>query len=487
MKKIMSNKIKTFLLTTGAFMSACGDKFVDLQPISSSVVSNFYKTSDDIKVAVNGIYASLQKDGISKNNYIFGEISSDNTTPVSSGTVTDQDEFDRFYIRTTNPYVSGRWNDGYNAISRVNTVLSKIDAVDMDQELKKRYIAEIKFIRAYVYFELVRTFGDIPLILKPVDDPLEGYNYVRSPISDIYIQIETDLTEAESDLPASYSGSDIGRITQGADLALLGKVYMTEHKYDLAIKKLEGVVETNQYDLLPNYGDIFKATGKNHVESIFDIQFMGGGAGEGNPWPNWFAPQNSGNAVIKFGGGGNNRPTQDLIGAYEAGDKRKDLSLATSYVNESGNTIQDVYVKKYYDVPATNGDNGNNIPIIRFADILLMYAECLNELKYESDGKALTALNRVRIRAGLAGRKAGDLKNQESFKLAIEQERRVELAFEGHRWFDLVRTGRAIEVINAKKDQIRLVAELDDHNLVFPIPQAQIDINKSKINQNIGY
>ncbi|QNL51070.1 RagB/SusD family nutrient uptake outer membrane protein [Olivibacter sp. SDN3] len=467
-------------------MVSCKDSFLDLQPISSAASENFYKTAEDMKVALNGTYAALRRSGISTNNYVFGEISSDNTYPVASGSVTDQDELDRFYIRTTNPFIAGRWNDGYNAILRANTVLEKIEPVEMDDELKRRYIAEAKFLRAFVYFELVRTFGDVPLVTKSLMSDLdEAYDYGRDAASAVYAQIETDLSEAEADLPVSFTGGDLGRVTQGAAKALLGKIYLTQNKYPEAAAKLKEVIDLNIYDLV-SYEAAFDPAQKNGREAVFEIQFAAG-MGIGNPWPNAFAPQNSGNAVINFGGGGNNRPTQDLIDAYEPEDIRRDFSLATSYVNADGQTIQDVYVRKYRFDPALNNDNANNIPVIRYADVLLMYAECLNEQGYEANGEAFSYLNRIRERAGLAEKSAADIPNQEAFRLAMEQERRVEFAFEGHRWYDLVRTGRAITVINSKAQEINLVAPITQNNLVFPIPQSQIDINQGKITQNPGY
>ncbi|GAB4026836.1 RagB/SusD family nutrient uptake outer membrane protein [Spirosoma gilvum] len=468
-------------------LSSCSKEFLDLKPISSATSDNFYKTADDFKNAVNGAYASLQSGGIFGNSYVFGDVASDNTVPPASGSVTDQDEFDRFYIRTTNPFISGRWNDSYSAIARFNTILEKIGGVSIDEALKNRYIAETKFLRALVYFNLVRTFGDVPLVLKSIANPDEGYEYGRSPKADVYAQIEKDLTDAEGVLAVSYPTAETGRATKGAAKALLGKVYLTEKKYAQAAAKLKEVIDLGVYDILPNYADVFKVSNKNNKESVFDVQYKSGGAGEGNSWPNSFAPENSGNAVIAFGGGGNNQPTADLINSYEPGDKRKDASLATSYVNASGQTIPYNFVKKYYDTPATNGDNGNNIPVIRYADVLLMYAESLNEVGYQANGDAFTYLNKIRNRAGLASKTATDIPSQQAFRLAMEQERRVEFAFEGQRWYDLVRTDRAITVLNGKKDQIRLVNVLTENNLVDPIPQSQIDINKSKIQQNPGY
>jgi len=475
------------LLATTMLLTACSESFLDLKPISTATSDNFYRTADDFKNAVNGAYAGLQSGGLAGNSYVFGEIASDNTVAVASGSVTDQDEFDRFYIKTTNPFISGRWNDAYSVIARYNTILDKIGPAAMDETLKNRYIAETKFLRAVVYFTLVQTFGDVPLILKPVATPDEGYTFGRNPQAEVYAQIEKDLSEAEAVLPVSYPSADLGRATRGAAKSYLGKVYLTQKKYALAVSKLKEVIDLGVYALLPSYADVFRVANKNNKESIFDVQYKSGGAGEGNAWPNSFAPQNSGNAVIAFGGDGNNQPTTDMISAYEAGDLRKDVSVASSYTNAAGQIIPDRFIKKYYDVPVAKNDNGNNIPLIRYADVILMYAEALNEVGYQGDADALANLNLIRARAGLAKKTAADLGSQQSFRLAIEQERRVELAFEGHRWFDLVRTGRALAVLNSKKEQIRLVAELTANNLVFPVPQSQIDINKDKIKQNPGY
>lgn len=474
------------LVITIGFAS-CKKDFLDLQPISSVTTDNFYQNANDIKNAVSGIYAALQLGGITVNSYIFGDIRSDDTQPVASGSVTDQDEFHRFYIRTTNPFILGRWNDSYRGISRCNAILERIGNISMDETLKNRNIGEAKFIRALIYFNLARTFGDVPLVTKEIKDPDAGYEYGRNPKAEVYAQIEKDLTEAAAALPATYPASDIGRATQGAAKSLLGKVYLTQKKFAPAAAILKEVIASGAYSLLPNYADVFRAGNKNNKESVFEVQFKSGGVAEGNPWPNSFAPENSGNAVIPFGGDGNNQPTADLISSYEANDNRKAISLATSYVNASGQTIPYNFIKKYYDVPATKYDNGNNTPVLRYADVILMYAECVNEAGYQPAGEAMMYLNQVRSRAGLPNRTAAQVPDQQSFRLTMENERRFELAFEGQRWFDLVRTGRAVTVINSKKTQIGLVKTITENDLVFPIPQSQIDINKTKISQNAGY
>lgn len=468
-------------------LSACGKGFVDLKPISSITTSNFYQTEEDFKNAINGAYNALRTGGTyGVDSYIFGEIRSDNSMAVASGSVTDQDEFDRFYIRTTNPFINNRWSNSYTAIARCNAILDRIVPIAMNSALKDRIIGEAKFLRALFYFNLVRTFGDVPLVLKEITNPDEGYEYGRNPKADVYAQIEKDLTEAAEALPPSYTGADIGRATEGAARAILGRVLLAQQKYPPAAVQLKAVIDLNLYDLVPVYADFFNVTNKNNIEAIFDVQYKSGGVGQGNPWPNSFAPQNSGNAVIMFGGGGNNVPTDDLVNDYEADDERKDATIATSYVNANGATIPGNFVKKYHDVPALNNDNGNNIPIIRYADVLLMYAECLNEAGYVADGDAFDYLNEVRDRAGLDDLTSAEVPDQSAFRLAMEHERRVEFAFENLRWYDLVRTDRAITVINGKSAQINLVNPVTPQNLVFPIPQSQIDINKTKITQNEG-
>lgn len=468
-------------------LSSCGKGFIDLKPISNITTDNFYQTEEDFRNAVNGAYNSLRSGGTyGVDSYIFGEIRSDNSMPVASGSVTDQDEFDRFYIRTTNPFINSRWSNSYSAISRCNAILGRIDPIAMSDATKARYIGEAKFLRALFYFNLVRTFGDVPLVLKEIINPDEGYEYGRNAKTEVYAQIEADLTEAAAALPVSYTGADVGRATQGAAKAMLGRVLMMQKKFAPAAVQLKAVIDLNQYALVPVYADFFKVNNKNNKEAIFDVQYKSGGIGQGNPWPNSFAPQNSGNAVIQFGGGGNNVPTDDLVNDYEPDDQRKAATIATSYVNANGATIPGNFVKKYFDVPTINNDNGNNIPIIRYADVILMYAECLNEAGYVANGDAFNYLNEVRNRAGLGDLTAVQVPTQAAFRLAMEHERRVEFAFENLRWYDLVRTDRAMTVINGKSAQINLVNPVTPQNQVFPIPQSQIDINKSKITQNEG-
>ncbi|MEZ0607784.1 RagB/SusD family nutrient uptake outer membrane protein [Fibrella sp. WM1] len=463
-------------------LTACKDQFLDLSPVSAVGTSSFYKTQSDMLTALNAAYGALQANGQYGQNYVFAEIPSDDTRPVLSGSVTDQDEFDKFYLRTTNPFLLTRWSDGYRGIYRTNSILDRLAGVPMDETLRKRIAGEAQFLRALMYFNLVRSFGAVPLVVTEITDPLQGYTYGRAPVADVYAQITKDLTEAEAVLPERYTGADVGRATRGAAKALLGKVLLTQRKFPEAATKLKEVIDANTYSLLPVYADLFKPANKNSRESIFEVQYKKGNLGEGSNWANQYAPENSGNAVIQFGGAGNNQVTTDLESAFEAGDIRKSVSFATSYTNAQGVKVDYYYIRKYLDPPTVNNDSEDNWYVLRYADVLLMYAEALNETSQSAN--ALTYLNQVRKRVGLPDK---TVTAQADLRLAIEQERRVELAFEGHRWFDLVRTGRALPVLQAKAAAIGIKTALTENNLVFPIPQSQIDINPDKIKQNPGY
>ncbi|QJD78782.1 RagB/SusD family nutrient uptake outer membrane protein [Spirosoma rhododendri] len=463
-------------------LTACTDKFLDLAPISSINTSSYYQTQSDILTALSGAYGALQAPGQYGQYYVMTEIPSDDTYPVLSGTVTDQDQFDKFYLITTNPYLLAAWSDGYRGIYRCNTVIGRIEGVTMDATLKSRIIGEAKFLRALMYFNLVRFFGDVPLVLTEITDPLQGYDYGRTPTADVYAQINKDLTDAEAALPVSYTGADIGRATSGAAKSLLGKVYLTQKNYTGAATKLKEVIDRGTYSLLPSYANLFTPANKNSRESIFEVQYKKGNIGEGSNYANTYAPTNSGSAVVAFGGGGNNIPTADLERSYEANDPRKAISMATSYTSTSGARVDAYYIKKYLDPPVVVNDSEDDWYVLRYADVLLMYAEALNETGKTTD--ALPYLNQIRRRVSLADKAIG---TQADMRLALEQERRSELAFEGHRWFDLVRTDRAIPVLNSKASAIGIKTTLTQNNLIFPIPQSQIDINPGKLKQNSGY
>ena len=485
--KLKYNLIAIALL--GFSFSSCSD-FLEQNPQTDLSENDFYKTADDILSAVNGAYSSLQEGDIYGNWYVFGEIPSDNTRNQLSGSVTTQNEFDQFYIDTQNSMIASFWKAAYKVINRTNTVLGRIDGIEINTELANRYKLECKFIRALMYFNLVRVYGDVPLVLKEISIS-ESYDILREPKENVYNQIIADLKEAQG-LPVSYSTAEDGRATQGAAKALLANVYMTLHKYAEAETILAEIINSGRYSLLENtpgslnidgYKNVFSPVNHNSKEGIFEIQFLKGGYGEGSNYANNFAPENSGTNVVAVGGtGGNNIPEMDIYNAYEEGDLRRDFSMSLGYYDNRKNNewVESRYVCKFMDVPYQNNDASNNYPVIRYADVILMYAEALNQ-----NGKTAEAckyLNMTRRRGfGYQTTETSpvDLQTTDKaqFALMVEQERRVELAFENHRWFDLIRTGRAVEVMKSKG------FSLNETNLICPIPQKQIDVNP-KLTQN---
>lgn len=469
--------------------SGCKKDFLDRAPISQMNGNNFYKTADDMKNALSAAYGGLQYGGLYYSSmHIIGDLRSDDTEITNPAAGTDMVAVDNFQNLATTSISSTTWAGHYQAIQSVNIVIEKIEAVNMDPALKARYSAEAKFLRGLMYFNLVRIFGDVPLVTKMINNPQEGYSYGRNPSSEVYAQIVKDLSDAEAILPHEFTGADIGRATKGAAAALLGKVYLTQKRWDLAVPQLKKVIDNiglNKYQLMPTYAGVFGIANENNRESIFEVQFKKGATNEGSPFTNQFAPIGSGTAVVSIGNPlGQNIPTANMNNAYEVSDARKAVSMRNSYVL-GANTVQHNYIVKYAGVPAVSLDSDNNWIVLRYADVLLMYAEALNEQGYVADGPAFTHLNQIRTRAGLPIKTSNNataalrLADQAAFRLAIEQERRIELAFEGHRWFDLIRTGRALPLLAGNGMQ--------PHHVLFPIPQSQIDINPSLIKQNPGY
>ena len=474
-------------------ITGCKKDFIALNPISNANEGNFYKTEDDFKNAIYGAYASLKATGV-YNDYmqLVGDLSSDNTEMGSTASSRFAfSELSLFKVQQTSPIVESIWNDHYSGIRKVNTILSKIDDVSIPEGNKQRFVAESKFLRALFYFNLVRVFGKVPLVTRNIVTIEEAYTYGREDVNLVYKQIIEDLSSAAPVLPLSVKGEE-GRATQGAAYGLLGRVYLTIHDYQNAKASLEKVISSKQYDLLTDYNALWNSDAKNHKESIFDVQFkMSLTAATGSQFTERYTPYLFTNLPFSTTAGGYNIPRVGLISAYETGDLRKDASLKESYTKKDGSVVTGLsgrYGYKFHDVPVSGAGADDNWPVLRYADVLLMYAEALNELSFVADGPAYELLNAVRKRAGLARKTSNNpvaaltINSQEEFRKAIAQERRVELAFEGHRWFDLLRTGKAIEVLVPKT-----TATLSADQLLLPVPLSQIDVNPSHIKQNPGY
>lgn len=467
------------LTTLMLLCSSCND-FLNQEPISNGSVTGFYKTQADIEQGITGAYNSLQSYKQYGANFIFFmEVRSDNTYTESittSGGI--YGDFDLFRTTSTNSILDLTWAGCYEGIQRCNIVLGNIDNVVMDETLRKQYKGEMLFIRALTYFNLVRIWGDVPLVIKEVKDPFEAFAFTRTPSTEVYQQIVTDLNDAVGLLSEKVDKARTGAIAAGAANALLGKVYLTLKDYQKAESVLKRVIDSNVYKLLDNYGDVFNVLNKNSAESIFEIQYNKDVTDQGSRFANIFAPKGSTEVTGGVGTSlGDNTPTDDLYEKYEHGDLRKDISIGR---------ISDgrLYCKKFVVAPVLPNQSDANFIVLRYADILLMYVEALNENGYKTDGDAFLYLNKIRERAGLKTYTSEELFNQVLFREAVWNERRFELAFENHRWFDLLRTGKAVEVMNASADGEFTV---ESYQLVYPIPQSQIDAAPDRMMQNDKY
>ena len=495
------------LLGSATFgLSSCQKEFIDLSDPTRILTEQGYSDSLSIVSGVTAAYASLQdiygKAGSNNGLYVFSEIPSDNATTVVSGQALN--EFDTFAPNPNNPRIQSQWVATYRAIGRCNIILSRAPAVRLTANTRNRYLAEVKFIRALAYFNAVRIWGDIPKVTTEITSIADAYAYGRAPVAEIYALVEQDLKDAIDALPVSYaSGNDLGRATKGAAQGLLGKVYLTERKYADAATVLKTLIDANTYALQPTYASIFLTSNEMNSEIISAVRYTKGGFGVGSPFANNFAV--SGSFVGNIGTSDQffsvTRGLVDEFTASGTNDVRAAASYGTTTLGSS-NTVY--YTKKYTDVPTTSGDGENDWIVLRYADVLLMYAEAVNE-QGSITPAALDAANRViRRSCNLPVATANptvDLPaaiTQDVFRARLELERRLELNMEGHRWFDLVRTppvmpsgiNRGLEVMTAffarYGGRPATAPALDAHNLVFPLPIQELQTN-SLLTQNPGY
>lgn len=452
---------------------ACKKDFLTIVPQSQATDASFYKTTADITNAVTGAYAPLQAPTMYHDRFItLMETRGDNIEDINPGANAGRDyNIDRFLAKSDNVALNDAWGALYNAISRCNVTLAHLDVVN-NASLKAQYEGELRFLRALHYFNIVRLWGAAPLVLQPVSAS-EAKGLSRSPVQEIYTAIENDLNAAVPLLPATYANqADAGRVTQGAAKALLGKVYLFEKKYPQAVAILKDLLPSGtnvyKYALLPNVADVFSVNNKLNAEVVFAVHYDKTKVLQGHSLATYF-----------------NQPALDpkLLSAYEAGDTRRDL-LNTVTVD-----VNNKPVKKYYDVFDPNTVTlGNDYIILRYADVLLMYAEALNETGYTGDvtAAAFVYLNAVRARANATKYSAADLPDQTTFRNAIWKERRLEFPLELQRWFDLVRTNTAIAAL---QNSGLTPVSIQSFQYVYPLPQPEIDImkNPDTFSQNQGY
>lgn len=448
-------------------MTSCGDSFFDLEPASSVTIDKVYKTASDYNVAVIGCYAKLQ----SQVNFYTEccEYRSDNLS-LGAPTAGTQDRYDidHFTEKPSNGILSSYWANFNNNVYRCNLLLDQIDGANFAENLKKQYKGEAMFIRALNYFNMYRIWGGVPAT-KHVVSAAEALKVARYSDEQMFDLIAGDLKEIVDNnyLPETYSSADMGRATSGAAKALLGKVYLTFHKWTEAKDILSQLI--GKYQLVSPIAQVFNVDNKNNNEIIFAVHFNKEIEGEGHSY--WYNLTNASDDTNQ---------TSSLLNTFPTGDTRKDL---ITYVQVEKNVR---LMNKFYDTKSpTFKTVGNDQILLRYADVLLMYAEALNEIQYDaSEGSlALKYLNAVRQRAGISNLTAKQLPTQDKFRKGILVERQREFPYEGQRWFDLVRMGFAKSVMAENG------VEIKDYQLLFPIPQQEIEKvgNKSILWQNPGY
>lgn len=458
-------------------LSSC--EKLDEQPRSNLSSVLFYKTKDDAIAAVTSVYNGLTHNTSGDHASLYNRLlvlavgmSTDDHIPGPRATNPDVRSIAALTQSATNTRYYELWRQLYEDINRANAAIDRIPAITGDTLVLTRLVREAKFLRGLYYYNLVRLWGDVPLILHETTS-LTNLNVSRTPASEVYAQIEADFTEAQK-LPASYTGSDAFRATGGAAKSFLVSVYVTRQQWDKAIAKYNEIVTGPYgYDLYANYADIFKT--KNTKEHIFDANVAADGTttlnGTGNTNILGII-----SAPIEINGSDADAPHASLYPLYSSNDKRRDVTFVKdsilSPVDGKWKKISAPHFRKYLD-PASGANisnSGINIPIIRFAEIILFYAEAENELNGPT-ANAYAAINRIRNRAGLSDLTPGLTKDQ--FRDAVYLERRLEFVYEQIRWFDLIRTKRLISALSILPDK----KNVTEKNYLLPIPASERLVN----------
>lgn len=495
----MRNHIKypAFIFFSTLFLFSCSK--LSEKPASVIVSNQFYTNSSDAVAAVNAVYNTLNSDPLGdfamygRQLNLLTENASDNQIFSPSNTNPDVRALGTATYVSINSRILKNWQQQYFGINRANIAIDQVASIPAsafsDTALQTRLINEAKFIRALLYFNLVRLWGAVPLILhNPTSVEVTAQQVPRTLQDSVYAQIIQDLTDA-THLPASYAAADIGRVTSGAAHTLLAKVYVTLRQWQLAQTELQTVITGGYgYALFPNFKDVFQKATKNGIEHIFSVQFVSNG-GEANSTQSLsqsFTSFNTGTYPIDI-------PSDSSIsGLFDSTDTRKAVTFYTSQFNaQSGQTSvfhnpYTPYFNKFVDFSITPLNNqpvsGINFPVIRYAEVLLLDAETRNEINGGPTTEAYQSINQVRARAHVPDLTPG--LNQSEFRDSVFLERRKEFIQEGHRWFDLKRQGGDVLVNSLKVFSAKQAASLKD--TLFPIPLTEIQLDPL-LTQNPGW
>ena len=481
-----------FLVTGVLFAAGCNeDELLNYQPQGRYSVENFFQTEVQAEGAVNGAYTQL-RDLYNTALYRTVEMRSDNTTfipnPNDRGSLAVE-EIDYFVLTASSGIHGNIWGPAYRGISKANYILELIDPIPFTDEADKAAMkGQAAFLRAFYYYILTQSFGDVvpvTTIIESEDQAGEILAARRAPrrqiVDDIIIP---DLRLAIANLPAEWRGTDQGRATSGAALMLLAKVYFADQNYAEALPLLDELIDSGQYAIEADYRNVFAPGNQDSPEIIFANQFsVAAGQGAGF-FINWL-PYQSGQDLtqgifVSQSAASKNIPTKDLIAAYEEGDRRFTASIG-AYDPDPNDPDNELipYSRKFFFPPVTQGGSDLNFPVFRYADALLMHAEATIETSGGIPNRVFETVNLIRARAGLPlyfpGNPVPELNvsTEDELRQAIRRERRVELAFENHRWWDLCRYGNLQEVMRAHGEEQRMCQDFLD-----PFPEAYQDIRK---------
>jgi hypothetical protein len=518
-------KIHFIIIVSFIAITSC-NKDLDQIPISSATTATFYQQPSDFLQATNAIYNDLR--GYPDRLIFLSEVRSDNIYPMNSdGVARDHDPINNFQTNiATNVYVEEAWRSDFKGIFDANTLLDQLDkngSYAGSSQLVTRLTAEGKFLRAFFYFDLVKYYGKLPIIDHPVS-AAEANTISRSPVADVYTFIISDLQFAIANLPTNFSGpypnytsSDVGRATKYAAEAMLAKVYMTRSgpdygvagpglglsEWNLALPLLQDVISSGLFVFNPTpysfpvpASGIFSYSNQNpatNKEAVFDIMFLTGQSpilGTDFPWllspQNYFNSFATGNSAAN-GLIGNPNVSNDLMNDYDPADGRLEPTIHTAPFSYNGTTDSHPFIRKYLDttqIKPSRFDWGINFIAVRYTDVLMMKAECILNGATGSQGDVDDIVNQVRERAGLPD--LADVTLPQLF-----DERRREFAGEGLRWFDLQRSGDLMTIMNAwinvEDAALNKMNQVTPNDIIYPVPQTQLDAAPGLYDQNPGY
>lgn len=483
------------LLLSSLTFNACHDELLNPVPESTLTTANAFETAADLDLAVLGVYQSYQ--GRISTDYELMETPSDNMYGSYFATAPGMAEIALLDVSSDNPRLNAFWKSSYNGIFRANSLLANIEnPTDYAEGQKEKLMAEAKFMRALFYFDLVRIFGGVPAITSVITET-EAKEIPRASEEEIYNLIIGDLNDAKNNLP-NPGASPTGRASSAAATALLAKVHVYQKNWAEAKTNLDQFFNNYNFSLVADFKSLFELATENNSEVIFAMPFVSGTNGHGltyalSPHGGVYQTINNGSRVA--------RPTWDLHTAYDEDDTRFAATITEEqlpFAWEPGEpAIWYPYFNKWIIPVQISNSSGLDIPVLRLADVILLYAETL----YHSGqtGEALTQLNKVRERAFKSSDHnytAADISSEELFMDKLLLERRLELAVENNRWFDLVRTGRFTEVLTSIEGEynpstgkaVMITVNAQPYMKYFPIPYEQIQLSSPGVlEQNEGY